>query len=370
MRKSWILTAALVCSSVFAQVRAEEKEPEVYSPADLMDACEYLLTQAVSCQPKIYFELGKGITSQDISKLLGLLVEYRFADCSYSVEQQGEDGEVLCITPNYKSCVRMLKFHRDKESIELTCKEKAAYEKATEILAELGVEGRTNTEKAKIIHDWIVANCRYDMAAYQRGASYRSQGADGYNAYDGKFMLLMRRGVCDSYAQAYWLLLQMSGVPSSMMSGSMLDGGGHAWNLVFLDDHWAHVDTTHDDPVPDVPDRICDDYFDKTDAEMEATRTWEKDFFPNADFTKLFSSDNEMVTLDQVSDVIDFVGNQRGDTDMEYTIEVLDLKERKDFDKNIQAAAEEAGLGRRVSSTQDPLFPDAIRVKFHKNKRR
>lgn len=341
----------------------EESKRTVYSVATLKGACEYLLAKAIACEPEICLKDLDRLTAEELKQLKALLGEYRLINSVSAYT----DGEVLVLEPDYKSCVRMLKEFRDENSIDLTPVERAALEAAKRLLNELEIDSMDRCgEKAQTIHDWIVANCSYDMAGLTQ--KYSSPSPDSYSPYDGKFMLLEKTGVCDSYAQAYWLLLQMSDVPCSMMAGVMLDNGQpHAWNLVYLDDHWAHVDTTHDDPVPDEPGRICEDYYDKTDKEMAKNREWVKELFPNSEFTELFSSDNELMSFNTVQEFVTFVRQQELGTDMEYTIQVAELERRSDFDASVQDAAEKAMLNGRISSTQDPLFPKAIRVKFHEN---
>ena len=371
----WIIAAAAaLCAGVATgkdnnqqQEGKNGDEPEAYTVLSLKGACEYLLSQAVACEPEIRLKYKKELSAQERKQLSALLSDYRLihgAKASTDASA-GDDETVSVIEPNYKSCVRMLKAYRDPDSIELTVMERAALDKAVELLRELEVEDmKTFEEKAHAIHDWLVANCSYDLAG--KGSSANRSNPDVYNAYDGKFMLLNKKGVCDSYAQAYWLLLQMAGVPCSMMAGTILENGeGHAWNLVYLDDHWAHVDVTFDDPVPDVPDRVSDEYFDKTDKEMMKSREWEMELFPNSEFTELFSSDNELMAFDSVREFISFVREQDLDTDQEFAIEVAELQTRRDFDEAVQEAAKRAKLNNKISSTQDPLFPRAIRVKFH-----
>ena len=340
-----------------AEKDREEKKKKAYRAKNMRDACEYVLEMAVSCTEHIYIDLS-ALSKDNQETVYDLLMNYRFADTS-SHRNDGKDG-VAEMRPEYKSCVRMLKYTRDDTSIELTDTEKAALAEAEKILKELDLENNSCTEKAKKIHDWLVANCSYD----ESGSVVGERGKDcTYDAYDGKFMLLQKKGVCDSYAQAYWLLLQMAGVPSSMMSGTMNNGMRHAWNLVFLDDHWAHVDTTHDDPLPDEPLRVNDDYFDKTDSEMSATRTWEMELFPNSEFSELFSAQNDIYEFSTVSDFISFINKQKGNEDQEYTVEIAELQGERDFDKKIQQASDRVNTRGQFICTQDPLFPRAIRVK-------
>lgn len=378
---SWMIAAAAVLCAGFAMGKessnrqqekkaASEDTVDYYTVQNLKGACEFVLSQAVACEPEIRLKFKKSLSSEEYKQLSNLLFSYRLVrGMNYRMDSEpvrnDEDAKMVVFEPDYTSCVRILKAYRDPDSIELTPMERLALDKANSLLQELEVDSMdTDEEKAKAIHDWIVSNCAYDLPG--KGACANSPNPDAYSPYDGKFMILYKKGVCDSYAQAYWLLLQMAGVPSSMMAGTVLESGeNHAWNLVYLDDHWAHVDATFDDPVPDEPDRVEDEYFDKTDKEMEKSRKWDIELFPNSEFTELFSSDNEQLAFDTVREFVSFVRDQDLGTDLEFSIVVSELQDRKDFDEAVQAAAQKAKLNNKISSTQDPLFPRAIRVKFH-----
>lgn len=52
----------------------------------------------------------------------------------------------------------------------------------------------------------------------------------------------------------------------------------HAWNLVKLDGKWYHLDTTWDDPLPDVPGRITYEHYNLTDDQIKTVHTWTKSY--------------------------------------------------------------------------------------------
>jgi len=62
--------------------------------------------------------------------------------------------------------------------------------------------------------------------------------------------------------------------------------GGHAWNLVKVDDEWYHLDTTWNDPVPDRGNGIRYDYFLLNDTDMRVDHAWEAVDYPKAISTK------------------------------------------------------------------------------------
>ncbi len=96
-------------------------------------------------------------------------------------------------------------------------------------------------EKAKKIHDWLVASIEYDATGKAEN-EYHIYGA----LHDGK-------AVCEGYARAYKYLMEKVGVPCVLVSGTATNSEGktesHAWNYVQIDNEWYAVDVTWDDPI-------------------------------------------------------------------------------------------------------------------------
>ena len=93
----------------------------------------------------------------------------------------------------------------------------------------------TDRQKVTVLYDWLMTNVAYD---YQNG-TWALTGA-----------LIRGQGVCSSYASAYKKLLDNLGIPNMIMNmpetvrdGWVIDPG-HAWNLVYVDGRWSHVDVT------------------------------------------------------------------------------------------------------------------------------
>ena len=94
------------------------------------------------------------------------------------------------------------------------------------------VEGSMNdTEKAIVLHDYLVTHCEYD------------QSLSKYTAYDA---LVNGSAVCQGYAEAYYDLMKRAGVSCTYVAS---DAMNHIWNMVEIDGNWYHVDATWDDPV-------------------------------------------------------------------------------------------------------------------------
>ncbi|MDE6608639.1 MAG: InlB B-repeat-containing protein, partial [Lachnospiraceae bacterium] len=117
----------------------------------------------------------------------------------------------------------------------------AAFDQAVKEALSVVKDGMTDLEKAIALHEYIVLNCEYDYENYLNN----NLPSTVYSAYG---VMVNRSAVCQGYALAYKMLLNMSGIECYMVSSSAMN---HAWNLIKLDGQYYQVDTTWDDPVWD-----------------------------------------------------------------------------------------------------------------------
>lgn len=356
----WIIAAVALWSGT---LRAQEMQPEwlvptpneVYEVHALPSACAYLLEQAIACKHTIWLRIPTGaISHAEREQLFYLLPSYRLA--GLKVYPMSE--ELFMLIPEYKSCVRMLRHVRGHRDIILTPQEQEALAIVRRTLGELGTATLPPAEAARALHDWVVLHAAYD----KENANFQRQYAEGeYTPFDGKFLFLNGKGVCDSYVQAYWLLLQMSGVPCSMMSGYVPKYKEmHAWNLVQLGDHWAHVDTTFDDPVPDVPGRVEHANFDKSDADMRESRIWEQHLFPSTEqIGFLAEQPQSFATLGELTA---WLAQHPLPVDTAALVSIAELgTPTADALQRVQTAAATAGCP--LTAEHDPLYPNALRLR-------
>lgn len=330
-------------------------ESEIYEVHTLPSACAYLLEQAVACKHAIWLRIPHGTLSHaEREQLFYLLPGYRLAGLKvYPISE-----ELYLLMPGYKSCVRMLRHERGHRDIILSEQEKEALKIARRTLTELGVENLPPAEAARALHDWVVLHAAYD----KENANYEHSYAEGeYSPFDGKYLFLNGKGVCDSYVQAYWLLLQLSGIPCSMISGYVPQyREGHAWNLVQLGDHWAHVDPTFDDPVPDVPGRVEHTNFDKTDAAMRENRRWAHHLFPSAE-QKGFLAEQPL-RFTTLAEFTTWLRHHPLPTDTAALVIISELGAPTAATlRRVQTAA--ATTGHPLTANHDPLYPTALRLR-------
>lgn len=92
----------------------------------------------------------------------------------------------------------------------------------------------TKTEKALVLHDYLVKNTAYmdDESKEYRLSEW------------GVF--LKGKANCQGYSMAYGILLGKVGIPVKYVTSEEMM---HMWNLVKLGGKWYHVDVTWDDPI-------------------------------------------------------------------------------------------------------------------------
>lgn len=101
----------------------------------------------------------------------------------------------------------------------------------------------TEVEKALYVHDLLIASFSYD---------------EDESIFDVYHFLTEKKGVCQAYALTYMAILREMDIPCFLVASDEMN---HAWNLVYLDDAWYHVDLTYDDPRPDRPGRVLHENF-------------------------------------------------------------------------------------------------------------
>lgn len=122
----------------------------------------------------------------------------------------------------------------------------------------MSAAGDNDFSRALWLHDWLTSHAEYDLT---------------YTYYFPEGVLLRGKGVCQSYALAYGMLLKEVGIESLYITGQA-GGEDHAWNLVKLSGNWYHVDCTWDDPVGGSETHA---YFALTDAQIAKDHTWAQD---------------------------------------------------------------------------------------------
>lgn len=138
-------------------------------------------------------------------------------------------------------------------------------QKAEQVVAECKAKASGAYAQAKWLHDYLNKTADYDHT---------------YTHYHASGVLMLGTGVCNSYAEAYQMLLNKAGITSRLVSGTADGVGGwgdHAWNLVLLGGNWYHVDVTWNESWGH-------EYFLRSDSRMSTDHRWKTADYPAAPY--------------------------------------------------------------------------------------
>ena len=126
--------------------------------------------------------------------------------------------------------------------IEFAAEEKETIERALleiNAIAEVWIQYAntfaTDYEKVKFVYEEIIQNTDYVL--------------ESENNQDIRSVFLHKESVCAGYAKAFQYMLDRMGIYNLFVSGKIITGNLHAWNMVRLDDTYYWVDVTWGDPV-------------------------------------------------------------------------------------------------------------------------
>lgn len=149
-------------------------------------------------------------------------------------------------------------------------------DKADKIIKEIIKPGMSELEKEKAIHDYIVLNAKYDYDNYLKN----TMPDDDHTLYG---ILINGIGVCDGYAEATQLLLNMVGIKCIVVQGQANNNEGwrnHAWNIVQINGGYYQLDTTWDDSLDKAEGCVRYNYFNASDKELSKNHKWDDNYYP------------------------------------------------------------------------------------------
>ncbi|MBQ9069624.1 MAG: Ig-like domain-containing protein, partial [Eggerthellaceae bacterium] len=154
---------------------------------------------------------------------------------------------------------------------------KSRYETAMQGVLKWVPANKSDAEKAKAVHDWLVRNLSYNMTAANTGGP---QGYGSWNPWNAYGAVVDRRAVCEGYSLAFMAAMKRLGIQATFVTNA-----NHGWNRVRLYDtlangtgagyYWFNLDVTWDDPLPDkgfsnTPNTT---YFLKSDSYFRSNNT-------------------------------------------------------------------------------------------------
>lgn len=138
------------------------------------------------------------------------------------------------------------------------------------------VDGKTDYQKIKMIHDYLIDSIEYESDLTQNNV---------YNIYGA---LVNKRCVCEGYAKAFQYLMNESGIENTIIIGTGTNSRNqtesHAWNYVKLDGQWYAVDVTWDDPILSAGGKLTNQ--SRYANFLKGSKTMSVDHFPSGKFTQ------------------------------------------------------------------------------------
>lgn len=147
------------------------------------------------------------------------------------------------------------------------------------------VNGYSNYEKIRNVHNWIIDIVKYDANAEE---PYSILGA-----------LIEGKAVCEGYARSFKYIMDNLQIPCVLVSGTGTNSQGetesHAWNYVQLDGKWYAIDVTWDDPV------IVGNGYITEDVKYRNFLKGSDSFFDNHDEDGYLSENSQKFNFPQLS---------------------------------------------------------------------
>lgn len=338
---------AVACNGEpFSLAGAAAAEGGIPEFKDRASACAYVRQKMYKCHSPILLRLqskSPGAEASQICRELqpgeGLTRNIRL-NCM---------GGLMVIIPDYADAALMARAHSEPAfRANLTAEQKKALAMAERAVAEACSRYSSDYDRAVALHDFVVTR-----AAYRKSAPNRPHGLTTVSH------VLAGKGVCETYAQTYRLLLDMAGISNRYVVGQAR-GEGHSWNMAKLEGRWVHIDCTYDDPLPDVAGRALHAYFGMTDALIGGSHAWDRNKFPSASASSLYYPMRRNRHFKTVQELMAWRGrNPGGQGDAFYVDELAGQRSLA----RVRALLEKSRMAGGVSFSWNPSLPGVIILK-------
>ncbi|MBU3180290.1 transglutaminase domain-containing protein [Clostridium psychrophilum] len=151
--------------------------------------------------------------------------------------------------------------------------------KVKEVLSQIITPSMTEGERVRAINAYICKKVAYDT-------SYDNKNNTAYEALLGS-----GKSKCMGYSLLAYRMLTEAGVQTRIIIG--LADGNHAWNMVKVAGNWYHLDTTWNDPLPDIKGRVFETYSLQSDTQIKSSHVWNRALYPVA--SKAYVKSNDVV---------------------------------------------------------------------------
>ena len=110
--------------------------------------------------------------------------------------------------------------------------------KCVSLAYELCAGKKTDIDKLRAINDWIIKNIKYDIELAKRVQTEK------WWLPCPDEVIETGKSICFGYASLLAAMCRSQGIPAKICVGMVKNAGKHAWNEVYIDKAWTHLDVT------------------------------------------------------------------------------------------------------------------------------
>lgn len=195
---------------------------------------------------KVYLSIYEAVKEHRDELVLDGNLESRLFDIAFCV--LFDHPELFWVKQDIKAVYRSdgysewteisFKYHQFDEGLE---KSRILFENAVQHILLQAQVYKTDFEKERFVHDYLVQNVSYEADCDYEDSSYSA--------------LVKKKSVCDGFSKAFQYLMLRLGIQSWYVPGKVHGGsnsGEHAWNQVQIGGECYNVDVTSDSSHPDI----------------------------------------------------------------------------------------------------------------------
>lgn len=205
------------------------------------DAADYMRKQMVLREGNIQVTLDRdALGSNSYSAFFYTLVDEAMA---YSEDCTGQEGDAILM--GYSGWSGSYSYSSTQITYKLTITYRTTYEQEQELtsavdaaLEKLGLDGKTDYQKARAIYDFVCDTVDYDYEHLNSSEDYPLM----YTSYAA---MCNGTSVCQGYALLYYRMCKDAGLSARYIRG-YANNGNHGWNIVRIGDAYYNADTTWD----------------------------------------------------------------------------------------------------------------------------
>lgn len=201
-----------------------EEASVVYYATDELELAKVIQYELEIGNKQISYQSENDLDLDQVSEYLSLINPFDLSITQHIVSYSNAQDEVL-----YDS------YQIDFEILDQRYEESLRYAKET--IRSLITPTMSENEKIKVIHDTIIANCVYDIAA-QKAANAKTE------VFQAGGVFFDQKAVCTGYSRAFMMLAREAQIPVVYASSKSMN---HSWNYVYDGEAWRYVDATWDD---------------------------------------------------------------------------------------------------------------------------